>query len=86
MAFDEKDPLIEFTIGQTTHKVILPKYKNFLVEVDKTDLENGIEVNIPDYEYSNVLNNSTVVGDCVSYNNIFYKYNDFINELQRTNI
>lgn len=86
MAFDEKDPLIEFTIGQTTHKVILPKYKNFLVEVDKTDLENGIEVNIPDYEYSNVLNNSTVVGDCISYNNIFYKYNDFINELQRVNI
>ena len=86
MAFDEQNPLVEFTIGQTTHKVNLPKYENFLVEINKTDLENGIEVNIPDYEYSNVLNNSTVVGDCVSYNNIFYKYNDFINELQRVNI
>ena len=86
MAFDEYKPVVEFTIGQTTHKVNLPKYEGFLVEINKSDLENGIGVNIPSYEYSDILNNSTVIGNCIVNNPIFYKYNDFINELQRANI
>jgi hypothetical protein len=86
MACDENKPVVEFTIDQNTNKVALPKYEGFLVEINKSDLENGIGVNIPGYEYSDILNNSTVVGNCIAHNPIFYKYNDFINELQRANI